>query len=138
MAADAILNLAINVFDGLVVNEKVIESHIRQELPFMLTENMIMESVKHGADRQEVHERIRVLSMEAAEQVKVYGKENDLLQRIAKDDLIKLDEAQLEKMTDPSLYVGRSGNQVREFINQKVLPLLKKLDKTTKIEQPKV
>ncbi len=78
------------------------------------------------------------MSMEAAEQVKVYGKENDLLQRIAKDDLIKLDEAQLEKMTDPSLYVGRSGKQVREFINQKVLPLLKKLDKTTKIEQPKV
>ncbi|NLL51002.1 MAG: adenylosuccinate lyase [Eubacteriaceae bacterium] len=138
LAADAILNLAINVFDGLIVNEKVIESHIRQELPFMLTENMIMESVKHGADRQEVHERIRVLSMEAAEQVKVYGKENDLLQRIAKDDLIKLDEAQLEKMTEPSLYVGRSGNQVREFINQEVLPLLKNLDKTTKIEQPKV
>ncbi len=138
LATDAILNLAINVFEGLVVNEKVIENHIRQELPFMLTENMIMESVKQGADRQEVHERIRVLSMEAAEQVKVYGKENDLLARIAKDDLLKLSEAQLHAMTDPTLYTGRSANQVREFIDSQVLPLLKDRKNTPPIEQPRV
>lgn len=138
LAADAILGLAVNVFDGLVVNEKVIENHIRQELPFMLTENIIMESVKHGADRQEIHERIRVLSMQAAEQVKVHGKENDLLKRIAKDDLIKLDEAQLQEMAEPDRYIGRSANQVRNFIATEVMPLLEKMKNRPDIEQPKV
>jgi adenylosuccinate lyase len=97
LAADAILELGINVFTSIVVNEKVIHRHIMQELPFMLTENIIMESVKKGGDRQELHERIRVLSMQAAQQVKVYGKDNDLLERIANDEMFSLTLEQLKK-----------------------------------------
>lgn len=137
LAADAILELAINVFTGIVVNEKVIHKHIMQELPFMLTENIIMESVKKGGDRQELHEKIRVLSMQAAEQVKVYGKDNDLLERIANDDMFALTLEQLEKIALPQKYTGRAEGQVKAFIKDEVIPLLTELDNKFDIEETK-
>lgn len=137
LAADAILELAINVFTGIVVNEKVIHKHIMQELPFMLTENIIMESVKKGGDRQELHEKIRVLSMQAAEQVKVYGKDNDLLERIANDKMFSLTLDQLEKIALPQKYTGRAEGQVKAFIEDEVMPLLTELDNKFDIEETK-
>ncbi len=137
LAADAIIELAINVFSGVVVNEKVIEKHIMQELPFMLTENIIMESVKNGADRQELHERIRILSMRAAEQVKVYGKDNDLLSRIADDEMFSLSLKQLKEIALPEKYTGRATGQVRDFIQKEVIPLLDELKKDIKITETK-
>ncbi len=95
LASDAILDIAINVFDGLVVYEKMIQRHIDQELPFMLTENILMEAVKKGGDRQELHEKIRLHSMEASAVVKREGKENDLLQRILEDEAFDLSEKEL-------------------------------------------
>ncbi len=137
LAADAILELGINVFTGVVVNENVIHKHIMQELPFMLTENIIMESVKKGGDRQELHERIRVLSMQAAEQVKVYGKDNDLLERIANDEMFSLTLDQLKKIALPEKYTGRAEGQVKAFIKEEVIPLLKELDNKVDIEETK-
>jgi adenylosuccinate lyase len=137
LAADAILELAVNVFSGIVVNEKVIHKHIMQELPFMLTENIIMESVKKGGDRQELHERIRVLSVQAAEQVKVFGKENDLLNRIADDDMFSLSLDQLQKIALPEKYTGRAAGQVKEFIEKEVTPLLKELKDKADVEETK-
>lgn len=137
LAVDAILELAINVFTGIVVNENVINKHIMQELPFMLTENIIMESVKKGGDRQELHEKIRVLSMQAAEQVKVYGKNNDLLERIASDDMFSLTLEQLNKIALPQKYTGRAEGQVKEFIKETVIPLLTELDNKFDIEETK-
>lgn len=137
LAADAIIELAINVFSGIVVNEKVIEKHIMQELPFMLTENIIMESVKNGGDRQELHERIRVLSIQSAEQVKVYGNDNDLLKRIAEDDMFSLSLEQLEKIALPEKYTGRAEGQVKVFIRNEVLPLLQNLNADVKIIETK-
>lgn len=137
LAADAILELGINVFSGVVVNENVIHKHIMQELPFMLTENIIMESVKKGGDRQELHEKIRVLSMQAAEQVKVYGKDNDLLERIANDEMFSLTLDQLNKIALPEKYTGRAEGQVKAFIKEEVIPLLKELDNKVDIEETK-
>lgn len=117
LATDAILNIYLNVADGLVVYEKVIESHIMKELPFMATENILMDAVLKGGDRQELHERIRVHSMEAAKTVKVLGLENDLMKRIAADPAFGLSEEQLSGTLDPSKYVGRAPEQTEEFIS---------------------
>ncbi|MBC3796536.1 adenylosuccinate lyase [Acetobacterium tundrae] len=124
LAADAILMIAINISENLVVYPKVIRQHINAELPFMVTENIIMEGVKHGGDRQELHEKIRVLSMEAGNTVKVEGKANDLIERILKDSSFNLAEKDVEGILDPALYVGRAPEQVDDFITDEVNPIL--------------
>ena len=126
LAVDGILDLYLNVVDGLVVYPKVIEKHLLAELPFMATENIMMDAVKAGGDRQELHERIRTLSMEAGKTVKVEGKDNDLLDRIAADPSFNLSREELESCMDPSRYVGRSPEQVREFLDEMVAPVLTK------------
>ncbi len=124
LAVDAILNIFINISDGLVVYPKVIMKHILDELPFMATENIMMEAVKRGGDRQEIHERIRTHSMEAAKMVKLEGKSNDLIERIAADPAFKLDLAELKAVLKPENYIGRAPQQVEEFINEYISPVL--------------
>ncbi len=126
LAVDAILNIYINVTDGLVVYPKVIEARIRQELPFMATENILMDAVKRGGDRQELHEVIRTLSMEAGKRVKEEGLDNDLLSRIAADPRFGLSAEELNAHTDPAAYIGRCPSQVERFIRDEVDPLLAK------------
>lgn len=124
LATDAILEIAINVFGGLVVNEKVIIKHIKDELPFMATENIIMEAVKRGGDRQKLHEEIRVLSMQAAEQVKKFGKQNDLIERMCNSKVINMTKEQIEETINPKNYIGRAPQQVEEFYNEVIKPIL--------------
>ena len=124
LATDAILMIAMNVSENLVVYPKVIQQHINAELPFMVTENIIMEGVKRGGDRQELHEKIRVLSMEAGNTVKVEGKPNDLIERILKDGSFNLKPEDVDALLDPSLYVGRAPQQVDDFILEEVHPIL--------------
>ena len=124
LAIDGILDLCLNVVDGLVVYPKVIEKHMMAELPFMATENIMMDAVKAGGDRQELHERIRELSMEAGRTVKVEGKDNDLLERIAADPAFNLTIEELQKSMDPSRYVGRAKEQTTAFITNTVQPVL--------------
>lgn len=124
LAADAILGIAINVFSGLVVNDKVIEKHINEELPFMATENIIMEAVKRGGNRQELHEEIRVLSMQAADQVKKLGKQNDLIERMSKSTVINMTKEEIEKTINPVNYIGRAPQQVEEYYYEIIKPLL--------------
>ena len=124
LAIDGILDLCLNVVDGLVVYPKVIEKHMMAELPFMATENIMMDAVKAGGDRQELHERIRELSMEAGRTVKVEGKDNDLLERIAADPAFNLTIEELQKSMEPSRYVGRAKEQTTAFINKTVQPVL--------------
>ena len=126
LSIDGILDLYLNVVDGLVVYPKVIEKRLLSELPFMATENILMEAVKHGGDRQELHERIRELSMEAGKRVKVEGKDNNLLELIAADPVFNLSEDKLKEAMNPKLYVGRSSEQVVEFIDEYISPILKK------------
>jgi adenylosuccinate lyase len=130
LAIDSIIDIAINVTSNLVVYPKVIEKHVMSELPFMATENIIMEAVKKGGDRQELHEAIRIHSMEAGKQVKEYGLENDLLERISKNPIFKLNENDISKLLNPNDYIGRSSEQVDEFIKENIVPILNKyLDK---------
>ena len=124
LAIDGILDLCLNVVDGLVVYPKVIEKHMMAELPFMATENIMMDAVKAGGDRQELHERIRELSMEAGRTVKVEGKDNDLLERIAADPAFNLTIEELQKSMEPSRYVGRAKEQTIAFITKTVQPVL--------------
>ena len=124
LAIDGILDLCLNVVDGLVVYPKVIEKHMMAELPFMATENIMMDAVKAGGDRQELHERIRELSMEAGRTVKVEGKDNDLLERIAADLAFNLTIDELRKSMEPSRYVGRAKEQTVTFIEKTVQPVL--------------
>ena len=126
LGCDAILTIAVNIFKGVIVNEKVIKKHIDEELPFMATENIIMESVKRGGDRQDLHEEIRVFSMEASEQVKKYGRKNDLIERMIKSDKIMLSEEEIHNIIDPTKFTGRSALQVEEFITGKIEPILQK------------
>ena len=126
LSIDGILDLYLNVVDGLVVYPKVIEKRLLSELPFMATENILMEAVKHGGDRQELHERIRELSMEAGKRVKVEGKDNNLLELIAADPVFNLSEDKLKEAMNPKLYVGRSSEQVVEFIDEYISPILEK------------
>ena len=124
LAIDGILDLCLNVVDGLVVYEKVIEKRLRSELPFMATENIMMDAVKAGGDRQELHEKIRTLSMEAGKNVKELGKENNLLELIAKDPSFHMTLEELEACMEPSRYVGRSKLQVEVFLRDVVRPIL--------------
>lgn len=125
LAVDAILEIYMNVADGLVVYPKVIHKHIMAELPFMATEVILMEGVKRGGDRQELHECIRVLSMEAAAVVKQEGKENDLIERILKDDHFKMSEEELHNILKPENFTGCAAMQVEEFLGNIINPLLK-------------
>lgn len=124
LAADAILNIYINVASGLVVYPKVIEARIEQELPFMATENIIMDSVKKGGDRQELHERIRIHSMAASEVVKVHGGKNDLCERIAGDETFGITMDGLKKILNSENFIGRAAEQTTEYINETVRPLI--------------
>ena len=124
LAIDGILDLYLNVVDGLVVYPKVIESRLRSELPFMATENIMMDAVKAGGDRQELHERIRQHSMAAGRVVKEEGKENDLLERIAADSAFGMTMEQLQAIMKPENFVGRSPEQTVEFITEYVQPVL--------------
>ena len=124
LAIDGILDLCLNVVDGLVVYPKVIEKHMMAELPFMATENIMMDAVKAGGDRQELHERIRELSMEAGKTVKVEGKDNNLLELIAADPAFNLSLEDLQKSMDPKKYIGRAKEQTERFVNEVVRPIL--------------
>ena len=124
LAIDGILDLCLNVVDGLVVYPKVIEKHMMAELPFMATENIMMDAVKAGGDRQELHERIRELSMEAGKTVKVEGKDNNLLELIAADPAFNLTLEELQKTMDPKKYVGRAKEQTESFVAKVVTPVL--------------
>ena len=124
LAADGILDLVANVSSGLVVYPKVIRKHLMAELPFMATENIMMDAVRAGGDRQELHERIRELSMEAGRCVKEEGGDNPLLQMIAEDPMFPLGAEELEKLMDPSKYVGRAPQQTEGFLKDFVEPLL--------------
>lgn len=124
LAVDAILDLYLNVVSGLVVYPKMIEKHLYEEMPFMATENILMASVKKGGDRQELHEKIRVHSMEAGRQVKEMGMPNDLLERIEKDDAFKLSKDELRELLDPKKFIGLAPLQVERLIDSFVKPLL--------------
>lgn len=124
LAIDGILDLYMNVADGLVVYEKVIEKHIMAELPFMATENIMMDAVKRGGDRQELHEKIRTLSMEAGRNVKERGLDNNLLELIAAEPSFNITLEELKKQMDPSKYTGRSKEQVEDFLKEVIRPIL--------------
>lgn len=126
LATDGILDLCLNVVDGLVVYPKVIEKHLRSELPFMATENIMMDAVKAGGDRQELHEKIRTLSMEAGRNVKAEGRENNLLELIAADPDFPMTLEELQAAMEPSRYVGRSKEQVEAYLSKVIEPLLAK------------
>ena len=126
LAIDAVLSLCANVSDGLVVYPKVIEQRLMKELPFMATENIMMDAVKKGGNRQELHERIRVHSMEAGKAVKVEGKDNDLIQRILDDKYFNLDKERLLEILAPKNFIGFAPEQTEEFINVEVKPILEK------------
>ena len=134
LAIDGILNLYINITSGLVVYPKIIEKHIYEELPFMATENIIMEAVKKGGDRQEIHEKIRVYSMEAGRSVKELGLKNDLIDRICNDKAFDLNKEDMKKVLKPENYIGRSKEQVEEFIEFEVDPKLKSNELEVKVE----
>jgi adenylosuccinate lyase len=124
LATDAILDIYGNVVDGLVVYEKVIHKRIMEELPFMATETILMEGVKRGGDRQELHEQIRVHSMEAGKMVKVEGKSNDLIERILADSAFDMSEEEIKTILRPESFVGRAPEQVVEFIQSHIQPIL--------------
>lgn len=124
LAIDGILDLYLNVVDGLVVYEKVIMKRLMSELPFMATENIMMDAVKAGGDRQELHEKIRKLSMKAGQNVKQHGMENNLLELIVEDESFGLSFADLEKTMNPENYIGRSKEQVEEFLLEEIQPIL--------------
>ncbi|AAK79786.1 adenylosuccinate lyase [Clostridium acetobutylicum] len=126
LALDGVLNLYINVSSNMVVYENVITAHVKSELPFMATENIMMEAVKKGCDRQELHERIRKHSMETAKRIKADGLPNDLIERIKKDSYFKLTEKEIDEIIDPNKFVGRAPYQVEEYIINCVKPILVK------------
>lgn len=124
LATDAVLEIMMNVVDGLVVYPKVIEQHVMSELPFMATEVILMEGVKRGGDRQELHEKIRIHSMEAAKEVKLHGRKNDLIERIIADDDFKMTEEEIYSILQPINFVGRAKEQVEDFLRDYVNPVL--------------
>ncbi|CAM4158852.1 adenylosuccinate lyase [Erysipelothrix inopinata] len=138
LAIDGVLNLYADIADGLVVYPKIIEKHLNEELPFMMTENILMDAVKAGGNRQDLHEEIRRLSMEAGRVVKEEGKENDLLERIASDPKFNLTKDQLDALSDPKLYVGRAPEQTHEYIENVVKPKINKCNSETTIETIKL
>ena len=130
LAVDAILNIYMNVSDGMVVYDKVINRRVMEKLPFMATENIMMESVKRGGDRQELHEIIRVYSHQAAAKVKLEGGTNDLIDRIAADDRIPLSKDEIVSQLNPGLYTGRCASQVTEFLDEVAGPIIARYDTT--------
>ncbi|GAA0125058.1 adenylosuccinate lyase [Clostridium sp. CTA-19] len=124
LALDGVLNLYLNVTENMVVYPKVIEAHVNSELPFMATENILMEAVKRGKDRQELHERIRIHSMDAARRVKEDGLNNDLIERIINDDNFGLTKKEIEAIISPKNFVGRAPGQVIDFVEEYVKPIL--------------
>ena len=128
LAVDGILNLYINISGGLVVYENVIKRRVMEKLPFMATENIMMEAVKRGGDRQALHEKLRVHSQAAATEVKMFGKKNDLIDRIAADPAFGLTREEIEAQLKPENFIGRSVSQVSEFLENIVCPLLEKYD----------
>jgi len=125
LALDGVLNLYMNISENMVVYPKVIEAHVKSELPFMATENIIMGAVKKGGDRQELHERIRQHSMEAGRVVKVEGKENDLIERILNDEFFNITKEELASLIDSNKFIGRAPGQVVDFIESQITPILK-------------
>ena len=126
LCADAVLNLVINVARGMKVYPAVVEKHLRDELPFMATENILMYCVREkGGDRQSLHEAIRQHSVAAAAEVKQFGRENDLLERIAADPLFSLSREELDKIADPAAFTGLAERQCRRFLEETVKPLEK-------------
>lgn len=130
LAVDAILNIYMNVSDEMVVYDKVINRRVMEKLPFMATENIMMESVKRGGDRQELHEIIRVYSHQAAAKVKLEGGTNDLIDRIAADDRIPLSKDEIVSQLKPGLYTGRCASQVTEFLDEVAGPIIARYDTT--------
>ena len=126
LTTDAILDLCINVTDGLVVNEKVIEKNLQEELPFMITENILMDKVKEGGNRQELHEEIRKLSLEASAHVKQEGLDNDLFKRMCESKILNISKDKQKEYLDASKYIGRALEQVSEFLTNDVKPVLEK------------
>ena len=127
LATDAILNLYINIVRGMKIYPAVIAKHLNAELPFMATENILMYCVRHkGGDRQVLHEAIRQHAVQAAQQVKLYGKDNDLLQRIKADPVFSLTEAELSALTDPATFTGMAERQCEKFLAEQVKPILEK------------
>lgn len=126
LAVDVVLNLLMNIADGMVVWPNVVHKHVMEELPFMATEVILMECVKAGGDRQELHEAIRVHSMDAGKVVKGEGKPNDLLERIAKDPLFEAVHSKLDTLVDPKLFIGRAKEQTEEFLAEEIDPVLQK------------
>jgi adenylosuccinate lyase len=124
LALDGVLNIYLNITKGLVVYDKVIASHVNSELPFMATETILMEAVKRGGDRQELHERIRIHSMEAAKNVKEFGRENDLLTRIAEDELFNISTDEIMSILDPINFIGRAPGQVIDFVENYINPII--------------
>ena len=138
MAVDAILNIYINVTGGLVVYDKVIQRRVMEKLPFMATENILMESVKRGGNRQQLHEKLRKHSHAAAAKVKLEGGANDLIDRIAADEAFPLTKEEILKGLDPNLFVGRSVSQTEEFIANVVKPILSRQYKEEIVSELKV
>lgn len=126
LALDGVLNLYINVTENMVVYEKVIRTHVDSELPFMATETILMEAVKRGGDRQELHEKIRVLSMEAARRVKEEGLNNDLIERIINDNSFFMSKEEILSIMDPVKFTGRASGQVDDFVNNVIKPIIEK------------
>ena len=122
---DAILNIMMNVCDGMVVYEKVIRQRVMRELPFMATENIMMDAVEKGGNRQELHEKLRVHAQLAARHVKEEGGENDMIERVAADPSFQLNEEDLRAVLKPENYTGRSAEQVTEYLDEIIRPLLK-------------
>ena len=134
LALDGVLNLYINISENMVVYDKVIAAHVNRELPFMATENIIMESVKRGGDRQEFHERIREHSMAAAQRVKGEGLDNDLIERIINDENFNLSREEIISIIDPNKFVGRAPSQTTEFIEEYVDPIIAENPEAVKID----
>lgn len=134
LALDGVLNLYINISEGMVVYDKVIKAHVENELPFMATENIMMESVKRGGDRQELHEIIREYSMEATKRVKGEGLSNNLIDNIIKDERFKLSKEEILKIIDPIKFTGRASSQVVEFIEEYVNPILEENEEALSIK----
>ena len=126
LAIDAVLIIYANITSGIVVYENVIKSNLMQELPFMGTEEILMNAVLKGGDRQELHEKIRVYSMEAASEVKEFGRPNDLVDRIAKDETFGLNKEEILHILNPDNLCGRAKNQVTDFIEEYVNPVLER------------
>ena len=125
LAVDSILNLYMNITDGMVIYPGVIKKHITEELPFMATEVILMNAVKRGGDRQDIHERIRIYSMQAAKNVKERGLSNNLMELIAKDKAFEMNLDELNELLDPINFIGRSSEQTEEFVNNKIIPKIK-------------